>query len=784
MSPREAGGFFCYTGNKKIPVKPLRKVLDLTEEDIKLRFITPALQKGWKGFISMEVSITDGKISVRGNIAKREKPLRADYVLYMNTGRPLAVVEAKSDLYSVSAGLQQAKIYAEKLGVPFAYSSNGQGFEEYDYLTGLERFIPIDKFPTREELIQRYESERNMNEAEKQILAEGFYTSLDIPMPRFYQRIAVDKVLDAIALGRKRILLVMATGTGKTYTAFQIVNNLRNNRLARKILYLADRNVLVNQPQENDFKPLEKISHKVQYLKDRASHVTGYEMYFAIYQQLFGDNGEKRYAELFRPDFFELVIVDECHRGSAKADSQWREILEYFSPAIQLGMTATPRETKYISNTHYFGEPVYTYSLNQGINDGFLAPFRVIEPRMNISDGWRPKPGQCDIFGNEIEDRIYNNLDYDYNIVIQDRTRAAAERITDYLKRHGRMQRTIIFCANEDAAERMRKEIANLNADMMRENPDYAVRITSSDNYGKSKLEYFTSVDTAYPVIATTSELLSTGVDTKTVGLIVLDKNISSMTQFKQIIGRGTRIREDKGKLSFTVMDFRGVSRLFADPDWDGPVDISPDFDPDAHTPSRKSPPITQRIKPIIDREGCPVEITSETVSVYDPAGKLLRQENIIDYTKRNIRGEFADLQQFILRWNTAAKKHEITELFVKMGIDFETLKAEQNMQDTDDFDFICYVAFGSKPLTRAERAEKVKRSDFFSRYSGQAREILEALLDRYVNYGVSELENPAVLKIPPFTKYGKPAKIASLFTETTYADSVKELENLIYMAG
>lgn len=564
----------------------------MTEEDIKLRFITPALQKGWESScIRMEAPITGGKITVAGNFTRREQPLRADYVLYMTEGRPIAVVEAKSDVFSVSYGLQQAKMYAEKLEVSFAYSSNGQGFEEYDYLTGIESFVPIDRFPSREELTQRYETERNMTETEKKVFAERFYTSLDIPSPRYYQRIATDKVLDAIVHNQKRVLLVMATGTGKTYTAFQIVNNLMKNRIARKVLYLADRNVLVDQPLESDFKPLSKVSHKVQYLRDKKDHVSGYEMYFAIYQQLIGDNGEKRYADLFRTDFFDLVIVDECHRGSAKADSQWREILEYFSSAIQLGMTATPRETKYISNINYFGEPVYSYSLNQGIEDGFLAPFRVIEPRMNISDGWRPAPGQCDIYGNEIKDRIYNNLDYDYKIIIQDRTRAVAERITDYLRRYGRKTRTIIFCANEDAAERMRKEIANLNADKMRENSDYAVRITSSDNYGKSKLEYFTSADSEYPVIATTSELLSTGVDTKTVELIVLDKNISSMTQFKQIIGRGTRIREDKSKLSFTVMDFRGVSRLFADPDWDGPVVISPDFDPDVTTTTtRKNP--------------------------------------------------------------------------------------------------------------------------------------------------------------------------------------------------
>ncbi|MBR4195434.1 MAG: hypothetical protein IKQ95_01830 [Synergistaceae bacterium] len=459
------------------------------------------------------------------------------------------------------------------------------------------------------------------------------------------------------------------------------------------------------------------------------------------------------------------------------------EILEYFTSSVQIGMTATPRETKYISNINYFGEPVYCYSLNQGIEDGFLAPFRVIEPRMNISDGWRPEPGQCDIYGNEIEDRIYNNLDYNYNIIIQDRTRAVAERVTEYLKRNGRKTRTIIFCANEDAAERMRKEMANLNADMMRENPDYAVRITSSDNYGKSKLEYFTSVDAEYPVIATTSELLSTGVDTKTVGLIVLDKNISSMTQFKQIIGRGTRIREDKGKLSFTVMDFRGVSRLFADPEWDGPVDISSDFDPEAKSPETRRTQ-THRVKPVVDSDGCEVEIVSETVSIYDIVGKLLRQENIIDYTRRNIRGEFADLQQFILRWNNVAKKQEITELFKNMGIDFDALKKEQNMQDTDDFDFICYVAFGQKPLTRAQRAEKVKSSDFFSRYSGSVREILEALLDRYVNYGVTDIERRGVLKMEPFTKYGKPSKIASLSTVKRYSELLKELENLIYMAG
>ena len=784
----------------------------MSEEDIKLNYITPALQaKGWQGYITMETKITAGKVNLRGNIVVREKPKKVDYLLYIWENQPIAVVEAKKNDKAVSFGLQQAKEYAEKLDLPFAYSSNGDGFEEYDYLRGLERTIGLDEFPTRDELIARYYQEMNngtgITETEKRVQEQPYYSSQDTYPPRFYQRIAIDRTLDAIALGQQRILLVMATGTGKTYTAFQIVYRLLKSGMKGKILYLADRNILVDQSIEQDFKPLNKTIHKIDYSEDRKvpGKVLSHEVYFALYQQLIGDNDEKHYAELFRPGFFDLVIVDECHRGSAKDDSKWREILDYFSGATQIGMTATPKESKYISNLSYFGDPVYTYSLNEGIEDGFLANFKVIEPRMNIGDGWRPYKGQKDIFGVEIEDRIYNNTDYDYNIVIEDRIHAVARAITDYLKSTDRMQKTIVFCADEPAADRMRKELSNLNRDMMKDHPDYVVRITGSDDYGKSKLDYFISIGQDYPVIATTSELLSTGVDTKTVKVIAIDKNISSMTAFKQTIGRGTRIVEKKDKLSFIIMDFRGVSRLFADPDWDGPIEIDPDYVPGGHgdpdiPPSDPNvpptapdappevPPVdppTPRHKPIVDKEGCTVEIIQQTVSIYDPQGKLLRQESIIDYTKTNIQGEYGSLDQFIRYWSGLQKKDVITELLKDRGIDLEALKKDQGMEDVDDYDFICHVAFDQKPLTRAERAGKVKRSDFFSNYSGAAREVLEALLDRYMNLGITEMESTEILKLDPFAKYGKPAKIAGLFGGPQgYYQALQELEKVLYGAA
>lgn len=779
---------------------------DMTEEDIKLNFITPTiLGSGWKDKITMETKITDGRINLKGNIVSREAPKKADYVLYINVNHPIAIVEAKDNNHSVSFGMQQAKEYAKMMDIKFAYSSNGSGFHEYDFLTGQEREFDMNEFPTPDELIARYKSESNngngLTPTEELVLNQPYYSNLCFCSPRYYQRNAINLTLEAIAQGKKRLLLVMATGTGKTYTAFQIVYCLLKSKLKKKILYLADRNILVDQSIQQDFSPLEKIIHKVNFRKDDPATVTSHEVYFSLYHQLSGnDECEEEsnevvahYQQLFKPDFFDFIIVDECHRGSAKADSNWRKILEYFSSATQLGMTATPKETTKISNIDYFGDPIYTYSLNQGIQDGFLAPFKVVNITTDIGDGWRPIKGQRDIYGNEIEDRIYNNCDYDYNIVIEDRINQVAAEITRYLKSTDRMQKTIVFCATEDAAERMRVALTNLNSDMCRINPDYVVRITGSDFYGKSKLKYFISVKAEYPVIATTSKLLSTGVDCKMTKLIVLDENISSMTEFKQIIGRGTRLREKEGKTHFVVMDFRGVSRLFADPAWDGPVEQVEGYQGGSGTapttgiapkpPVPSKPPVTP--KPFVDVNGCPVSIINKTVSVYDVDGKLLRQESIIDYTKSNIVGEYASLDNFISRWTAEDKKEAIQASFREKGIDLEALKAEQNMSDVDDFDFIIHVAFDRKPLTRRERANNVKKRDFLSKYSGAAREVLEALLDRYMDNGVYEIEKTDVLKIDPFSKYGKPSRIAQLFGgKEGYLNAVKELEYEIYRAG
>ena len=537
---------------------------------------------------------------------------------------------------------------------------------------------------------------------------------------------------------------------------------------------------------------MEKTIHKINVAKDDPSTITSHEVYFSLYQQLVGDDDKEHFSELFQPDFFDLIIVDECHRGSAKEESRWRRILEYFQSATQIGMTATPKETKYISNLHYFGEPVYTYSLKEGIEDGFLAPFKVINVMTDIGDGWRPRKGQRDIYGNEIPDRIYTNSDYDYNIIIEDRIQQVAAEITRYLKSTDRMAKTIVFCATEDAAERMRVALVNLNADMVKQNPDYVVRITGSDEYGKKKLSYFISVSAQYPVIATTSKLLSTGADCKMTKLIVLDEMIGSMTEFKQIIGRGTRLREQDGKTHFVVMDFRNVTRLFADPEWDGPIEMDPGFGtgctkpatpPDgAGDPPGGDPP-PQSPKPIVDRNGCKVEIIHKTVSVYDANGKLLRQESVVDYTKENIRGEYASLDNFIRQWSAQEKKEEIRDLLRERGIDLELLKADQRMADVDDFDFICHVAFDKKPLTRKERANNVKKRDFFSKYSGVAREVLEALLDKYMNTGIYEIEKTEILKLDPFLKLGKPAKIAGYFGgKQGYLKAVQELEQAIYM--
>lgn len=779
----------------------------MSEEDIKLQYITPALTDKWDiQKITMETNITDGKINLKGNFVTREKPKRADYMLYLNANNPIAIIEAKDNKHSISHGLQQAMSYAKMLDIPFAYSSNGDGFYEHDFLTGQERKLSLEEFPTEEELYSRYKKEANneegMSENQEKMIQQPYYSSQKTYPPRYYQRIAINRTVDAISRGKDRLLLVMATGTGKTYTAFQIVYRLLKSGMKSKILYLADRNNLVDQSIQQDFAPLEKVIHKVNFSKDDPSTITSYQVYFSLYQQLAGGNDDQeedinntilKLKQLFRPDFFDLIIVDECHRGSAKKESNWRKILEYFASATQIGMTATPKETKYISNIDYFGEPIYTYSLKEGIEDGFLAPFKVINVMTDIGEGWRPRKGQCNIYGNEIEDRIYTNSDYDYNIIIEDRIQQVAAEITNYLKSTDRMAKTIVFCATEDAAERMRVALVNQNSDMVQKNPDYVVRITGSDTYGKSKLDYFISVREKYPVIATTSKLLSTGSDCKMTKLIVLDEMIGSMTEFKQIIGRGTRLREKEGKTHFVVMDFRNVSRLFADPDWDGPIEMDEDFNPKSGLGKNTKPPVgpgpdpidPKQPKPIVNRDGCQVKIVYKTVSVYDANGKLLRQESIIDYTKENILGAYASLDNFIRKWSAEEKKEKIRGLLREQGIDLETLKEDQGMSDVDDFDFICHVAFDKKPLTRKERAENVKKRDFLNKYSGAAREVLEALLDKYMNTGIYEIEKTEILKLDPFMRMGKPQKIASYFGgKDGYLKAVKELENAICDGG
>ena len=774
----------------------------LSEEDIKLRYITPAiLSKEWSvNDITMEtqVKLTDGKINLRGNIVARGKAKYADYMLYFNRATPIAIVEAKDAYHSVSHGIQQAKEYAEMMDIPFAFSSNGFGFHEYDFLTGKERSFAMDQFPTKEELYARFLHESNQGEGITQnqlkVISQPYCTGQDIYPPRYYQRNAVNRTVDAVARGEKRMLLVMATGTGKTYTAFQIVYRLLKAGLIKKVLYLADRNVLVDQSIEQDFKPLTITIHKVSYQQDKNSKATAHEIYFSLYQQLIGENGKQQYKELFKPEFFDMVIVDECHRGSAKDDSNWREILEYFSDAVQLGMTATPKETRYQSNISYFNEPLYTYSLKEGIDDGFLAPFKVINITTNIGDEWRPTRGQRDIFGNVIEDRIYNNQDYDYNIVMEDRIREVAHEISNYLKSTDPMAKTIVFCADEDHAERMRVALVNENSEMCQKYPDYVVRITGSDAYGQSKLDYFISVSSKTPVIATTSKLLSTGVDCKMVKLIALDQRINSMTEFKQIVGRGTRIREKEGKTHFTIMDFRNITRLFADPDWDGPLEVDKGYIKDTPKTQQKpqeepqddtGPVVAAEPCPIVARDGCEVKIINKVVSVYDANGKLLRTENITDYTRKNVNDTYANLTDFVNHWNAAERKAEIVDLMRENGIDLQALKEDQGMGDVDDFDFICHIAYGKKPLTRRERAENVKKRDVFHKYGEGARKVLEALLDKYANDGISQLENRKVLSLDPFRQMGSPASIAKLFGgNKQYFEAVKELEQEIYGVG
>ena len=769
---------------------------EMSEEDIKRLYITPALEGRWPADkITMETQITDGRVVLKGSKPFRDKPKRADYVLYWRRDYPLAVVEAKDNTHSVSFGLQQAIEYATMMDAPFAYSSNGDGFVERDLLTGKEREFGLDEFPSEAELVERFIRGKGITPELEKVASQPYYVDQKTHSPRYYQRVAVNRTLDAIAQGQERILLAMATGVGKTYTAFQIVYRLLKSGLKKKILYLADRNILVDQSIQQDFAPLEKVVHKINVGKDAKgarNALAAYQVYFALYQQLIGDDETEHFRELFAPDFFDLIIVDECHRGSAKEDSRWRRILEYFSSATQIGLTATPKETKYVSNINYFGEPIYAYSLRQGIDDGFLAPFKVVNITTNIGDEWRPLKGWRDASGELIEDRVYNNADYDYNIVIEDRAREVAEEITRYLRSTDRLAKTIVFCPTEDAAERMRQALVNANSDMVREHPDYVVRITGSDEYGKGKLDYFISVAEPFPTIATTSKLLTTGVDCKMTKLIVLDSCISSMTEFKQIIGRGTRIREKDGKTHFVVMDFRNVTRLFADPDWDGPIEIDEGFqpgqsetverDPDEDGDERDEPSKEKKAKPIVGPDGCRVEVIFKTVSIYDVDGKLLRQESVVDYARANLLGEYASLDDFIQKWSAEEKKATLRQMLSERGLDLEALKAEQGLAEADDFDFVCHLAFGRKPATRRERAAKARRRDVFAKYGDEARAVLDALLEKYARDGIYEIENIDVLKLEPFVRMGKPKTIVGFFGgKAEYLQAVKELEQAIY---
>lgn len=780
----------------------------LTEEDIKQRYITPAIteQSNWKrDQIFMEYFFTDGQVMVRGKKVKRGKRKKADYLLTtINKETPLAIVEAKSAEYAVGAGMQQAIEYAMILDVPFAYSSNGFGFLEHDMLTGQERELAMDEFPSYQELWERLTQSRGLNTEQQELIQQPYhFDPFKQIKPRYYQRIAIDRTLNAIASGQNRILLVMATGTGKTFTAFQIIWRLLQTKKKKKILYLADRNVLIDQTVTNDFKPFEKIITKIQ---NRCLD-SSFEVYMSLYQQLAGDNGEEPFRQ-FKPEFFDLIIVDECHRGSAKAESQWRRVLDYFQQATHIGMTATPKETKEISNITYFGDPIYTYTLKQGIEDGFLAPYKVIRVGIDIDlEGWRPQKDQTDVDGNLVEDRDYNIKDYDKNLIIDERTALVAKRVTQWLKNNGRCSKTIIFCVDIEHAERMRQAMINENSDLVKDHPNYIMRITGDNNEGKKKLDDFIDANELYPTVVTTSKLMTTGVDCKTCKLIVLENNINSMTEFKQIIGRGTRLKPENDKWYFTIMDFRGVSRLFADKDFDGepiviidepitkpddetiftpkkPEDDVVDGDdwlpPDDSGDDEDMPEPPQPTKKV-RVNGVEVAIIKERVQFYDNDGNLVT-ESLIDYSKKNILQEYATLDKFIQVWRQADKKQAIVEALEEKGILFSALQEVSGKHDYDPFDLILHIAYDQKPLTKAERVNQVKKRGYLYKYNEVCQQVLSALLDKYMNEGIAPLEDSKILENDPFAQLGSPIKIAKLFGGIEqYRQAIQALQDQLY---
>jgi type I restriction enzyme R subunit len=796
----------------------------LSERDICTKFITPAVEKaGWDRLTQLleEVTFTDGKIHVRGKLTARGAKKRADYVLYYKPNIPIAIIEAKDNNHSVRAGIQQALDYAQILDIPCVFSSNGDGFLFHDRTAtdgNIESELGIDDFPTPEQLWEKYKKYKGINTStSEKIASQDYYFDGSGRKPRYYQQIAINRTVEAIANGQNRILLVMATGTGKTYTAFQIIHRLWKSGAKKRILFLADRNSLIDQTKKGDFK---HFKDKMTIVKHRQIDKS-YEIYLALYQGLSGSDESANVYKQFSPEFFDLIVIDECHRGSANEDSAWREILTYFKKATHIGLTATPRETTETSNSEYFGDPVYTYSLRQGIDDGFLAPYRVFRVAINVDvEGWRPEKGKTDRDGNEIDDRIYNRKDYDKNLVIDERTNLVAKRITEYLKSTDRYAKTIVFCVDIDHAERMRSAIARLNSDLVAINHKYVMQITGDNDLGKKELDNFINPEEKYPVIATTSELMTTGVDAQTCKVIVLDSNINSMTKFKQIIGRGTRINEEFGKLYFTILDFRNATDLFADPDFDGdPIrikDVPPgtdagegnDFDddeeddgpvdtggsivdgPEVEPPVIRDPPIRgpqegpgvvgpqPRQKVYVN--GVDVSVLVSRELYFDHMGKPITI-SLKDYTKNIIKEKYSSLDDFLNTWNSVERKEAIIAELQEQGIMVDALYEAVN-REVDLFDLICHVAFDQPPLTRKERANNVKKRNYFTKYGDQAKKVLEALLDKYADEGVTNIENIEVLRVNPFNEFGSPVEIIREFgSKEKYFEAVKELENELY---
>jgi type I restriction enzyme R subunit len=772
----------------------------LSERDICTKFITPAIvHAGWdvQDQVREEVSFTKGRIIVRGRMHTRGEGKRADYILYYRPNVPIALIEAKPNTQSVGAGMQQALAYAEVLKIPFVFSSNGDGFLFHDTTLSsgvVEAQLSLDKFPSPEALWSRYCAWKGLAGRPKEIFEQDYYADGSGKAPRYYQAAAINAAMEAIAKGEDRILLVMATGTGKTYVAFQIIWRLWKAKAKKRILFLADRNILVDQARTNDFKPFGAAMTKISHRQIDKS----YEIYLALYQAVSGTEEWQNIYRQFSPDFFDLVVVDECHRGSAADDSAWREVLSYFSSATQIGMTATPKETKDVSNIDYFGEPTYTYSLRQGIDDGFLAPFRVI--RIDLDKdvlGWRPYPGQRDKTGNVIEDRIYNQRDMDRELVLELRTALVARKISEYLKSTDRYDKTIVFCEDIDHAERMRQALVNENADLAAENPKYVMRITGDNPEGKAELDNFILPESRYPVVVTTSKLLTTGVDAQTCKLIVLDQRIESMTTFKQIIGRGTRVNEDYGKYWFTIMDFKKATELFADPDFDGPpVQV---YEPPGDTPPvppeekglegelTEAPPIapskdsTPRVKYYVG--GVEVTVLRERVQYFDKDGKPIT-ESLKDYTRKAVRSNFSSLREFLHRWTSAEKKEALLAELAEQGVFLDALEAEVG-RSYDPFDLVCHVAFDQPPLTRKERAEQVRKRNYFGKYGEQARRVLDALLNKYADEGIVPVEDMDVLKVQPLNELGTPVEIIQIFGgRAGYLRAVAELEAELYGAA